>query len=54
MTNMCKVWEEQRKIDRKEGRNEVIQELLRDGLLTPEEAAKRLRISEQEVEKLMK
>ena len=47
---MCKAWEDQKE----EGRQEVIKELLRDGLLTPEEAAKRLRISEQEVEKLMK
>lgn len=50
MTNMCKAWEDQKE----EGRQEVIKELLRDGLLTPEEAAKRLQISEQEVEKLMK
>ena len=50
MTNMCKAWEDQKE----EGRQEVIKELLRDGLLTPEEVAKRLQISEQEVEKLMK
>ncbi len=50
VTNMCKAWEDQKE----EGRQEVIKELLRDGLITPEEAAKRLQISEQEVEKLMK
>lgn len=37
-----------------QGKIEMIRELLRDGLITPEEAAKRLRISRQEAEKLMK
>ena len=37
-----------------QGKLGAYKELLRDGLITPEEAAKRLQISRQEAEKLMK
>ena len=37
-----------------QGKFNAYKELLRDGLITPEEAAKRLQISRHEAEKLMK
>ena len=37
-----------------QGKLGTYKELLRDGLITPEEASKRLQISSQEIEKLMK
>ena len=37
-----------------QGKIDAYRELLRDGLITPEEASKRLKISRQEAEKLMK